>query len=111
MKYWNLCAKSFIQDHELMWGALSRTTNLIAALNVSLFIVTGAVKSGGYYYPIISLTLLAAVITLLLMPLGLHRNLKFYLLCLALFLTASMFLLLSIGHWINSGEMPPMTNS
>jgi len=55
----------------------------LVILNTNLFFLTGAVQSGGYYWPIYSLGLLGIVEVLLLLPLGLNRRLWFYLVAVA----------------------------
>lgn len=98
---WRRCENCFHEQHAILWPSLSRTANLIAMLNVSLFFLNGAVKSGGYYYPLISLSLLAAAALLILMPLGLHTRLWFYLLILMLCIAAAWLLGSSILYWLH----------
>lgn len=94
------CQNCFHEQQAVLWPTLSRTVNLIAMLNVSLFFLNGAVKSGGYFYPLISLSLLAVATLLILLPLGLHQRLGFYLLVLALGIAATWLLGASILYWL-----------
>lgn len=98
------CEDCFHQQHAILWPALSRTANLLAMLNVSLFFLNGAVKSGGYYYPLISLALLAGLSLLILMPLGLHDRLWYYLTGLAVCGAAAWLLGASILFWLHTGH-------
>ena len=45
------CQDCFREQHLVLWPALSRSVNLLAILNVSLFFLTGAVRTGGYLGP------------------------------------------------------------
>ena len=99
---WQSCTHCFLDQHAILWAALSRTVNLLAVFNISLFFLTGAVKTQGYYYPIISLSLLAAAALMILMPLGLHNRLGYYLLILMLCVISGSLLGASIYHWLHS---------
>lgn len=94
------CAACFRDQHGVLWPALSRTINLLAMLNVSLFFLTGAITREGYRYPLYSLALLGVAALLTLMPLGLHHRLWFYL-CALLLCGASAWLFgASILYWL-----------
>lgn len=43
------CQSGFREQHGVLWPVLSRTLNLLAMLNVSLFFLSGAVRGGGYW--------------------------------------------------------------
>jgi len=94
------CQDCFREQHAILWPALSRTLNLLAILNVSLFFLTGAVRSDGYWFPLVSLALLALAALLILLPLGFHNRLGFYLLNLGLCVAAGWFLGASILYWL-----------
>lgn len=94
------CQHCFREQHAILWPALSRTINLLAILNVSLFFLTGAVRTGGYWFPLVSLTLLAVATLMLLLPLGFHERLGFYLLNVAICTAAGWFLGASIVYWL-----------
>jgi len=98
------CEDCFHQQHSILWPGLSRTANLLAMLNVSLFFLNGAVESGGYYYPVISLSLLAGLSLRILMPLGFHDRLWYYLTGLALCCAAAWLLGASILFWLHAGH-------
>ena len=85
----------------MLWPSLSLTVNLIAMLNISLFFLNGAVKCGGYYYPLISLSLLALAALLILTPLGLHGHFWFYGINLLLGIAAGWLLGASILFWLH----------
>lgn len=93
------CEDCFREQHGILWPALSRTVNLLAILNVSLFFITGAVTKGGYRYPVYSLSILALAGLLLLMPLGFHGRLWYYLSILGLCLVSGWLLGASIFYW------------
>lgn len=95
------CHDCFRQQHAVLWPALSRTINLLAILNVSLFFLTGAVRSDGYWFPLVSLALLALAGLLILLPLGFHDRLSYYLLNVALCVAAGWLLGASIVYWLN----------
>ncbi|MBK1829454.1 hypothetical protein JIN77_01850 [Verrucomicrobiaceae bacterium R5-34] len=96
------CTSSFHQQHAILWPAVSRTANLLAVLNVSLFFLNGSVKSGGYYFPLLSLSLLALAVLLVLLPLGQHDRLWYYLVVLTLCGIAAWLLGSSILYWLQS---------
>jgi len=96
------CDDCFQKQHAILWPALSRTVNLSAILNVSMFFLTEAVRTRGYYYPVISLGLLAVASLLILLPLGFHDLLWYYLLVLALNIAAGWFLVASILYWLQA---------
>lgn len=102
--FWQRCENCFREQHAILWPSLSRTVNLIAMLNVSLFFLNGAVKTGGYYYPLVSLSLLALAALFILLPLGLHHRLWFYLFVLMLGITASWLLGASILFWLQQNR-------
>ena len=102
--FWRRCENCFHEQHAILWPSLSRTANLIAMLNVSLFFLNGAVKSGGYYYPLISLSVLAFVALMILLPLGLHTRLWFYLFILTLGIIATWLLGASILYWLRESH-------
>ncbi len=100
--FWRRCEDSFHQQHSILWPAVSRTANLLAMLNVSMFFLNGAVKSDGYFYPLISLSLLAAATLLILLPLGQHDRLWYYLAVLMICTAAGWLLGASVLYWLHS---------
>ncbi len=81
-------------------GATSRAVSLLAILTTSMFLLSGAVRFRGYFWPIYSLALLAIVEVVLLLPVGLNRQLWFYLLAFLLWLTAGWFFVGSLLFWL-----------
>jgi len=67
---WASCDRCFHEQYAVLWPNLSRVLSLLTMLNISLFFLTGAVTRGGYYYPVISLAVLAAAELLILLPFG-----------------------------------------
>ena len=100
---WKCCEECFLKDYDVLWSALSRNSNLLVILNISLFFLTEAVRSGGYYFPLISVGIIAVSILLTLLPLGWHRSMRFYLVNLVLFLAAGTMFVLSVLYWIQNG--------
>ena len=101
---WKSCEDCFHQQHAILWPALSRTLNLLAVLNVSLFFLNGSVRSGGYWFPLVSLAFLALASLLILLPLGHHNRLWYYLVSLMLCIAAGWLLGASILYWLQSGN-------
>ncbi len=85
------CQRCFEEQHQVLWPNLSRAVSLLAILTTSMFFLSGAVQFRGYFWPIYSLALLAIVEVVLLLPVGLNRQLWFYLLAFLLWLTAGWF--------------------
>ncbi len=95
---------SFLQQSAIVWGNLSRLNNLLIAINISLFFLTGLV-SQGYYYTFYSLGFLLAVALCTLIP-GPHLSrLWFYVLCILFEFAGLYFLLASVVYWIGSGGL------
>ena len=69
---------SFEQQMTVYWFNLSRVTNLLIILNISLFFLTELVTKQGYYYTYYSLLFLLIVEIGLIMPLGLLNRLWYY---------------------------------
>ena len=103
---WANCQKCFDEQSLILWPNLSRACSLLAILNTSLFFLSGAVQCQGYYWPIYSLGLLGLVEVVLLLPLGLNRQLWFYLLVLGTWLLAGWFLAGSILFWLRTTVAP-----
>ena len=101
--FWKRSEISFREQHATLWPGLSRAVNLLAVLNISLFFLTDAVRTGGYYFPVISLSALALATLLMLLPLGWHNRLGFYLIVLAVCAVAAWLLGASILYWIQTG--------
>lgn len=102
-RIWNRCDRCFQDQNVILWPHLSRTINLLMILNISLFFLTGAVTRQGYYFPLISLCLLALANMLILLPLGFQARLRFYLVVMSLCLVAAWFLGASILYWLKHG--------
>lgn len=99
---WRHCEECFREQHSILWPALSRTGNLLAVLNVSLFFLNDAVRTGSYWFPLVSLLLIGVATLLSLLPMGWHGRLGFYLMVLAFQFAAAWLLGASILHWIHS---------
>jgi len=101
------CVRNFQEHHLLLWQNLSRSTGLLAMLNVSLFFLNGAVSCGGNYWPLKSLILVGATSVLMLLPFGSFRHLAFFAILFTLWLVAVGFFVASVHHWLSaSGNSP-----
>jgi len=96
---------SFEKQMAIYWSNLSRTTNLLILLNISLFFVTELVIKKGYYYTYYSLFLLLIVKIGLLVPFGLLNRLWYYCIYLALEFLAIYFLLSSVWFWVVTNKI------
>jgi len=94
----------FMRDHVSCWANLSRITNLLILLNISLFFLSHLVTREHYYYTIYSVSLLGAVHVLTLLPLGFLSRLWYYLTCLALESVGAYFLVASVWYWVETGR-------
>jgi hypothetical protein len=93
----------FSRQSPIVWGNLSRLNNLLIAINISLFFLSGLVAQG-YYYTFYSIALLIAVSILTLIP-GPHLSrLWFYVLCLLVEFSGLYFLIASVVYWVRSGS-------
>jgi hypothetical protein len=99
---WADCQQCFGEQYAVLWPNLSRATSLLAILNTSLFFLSGAVQCQGYYWPIYSLGLLGVVEVVLMLPLGLNRQLWYYLFAMALWMLAGWFFVGSILLWLRT---------
>jgi hypothetical protein len=93
-------ALSFLKDYSQLWNNLSRLTNVLIILNISLFFLTELVTVQGYYFTFYSLFCLSMVHVLLLIPLGLLNRLWYYLIALFLEGIGAYFLVTSIWYWV-----------
>jgi hypothetical protein len=89
----------FSTQSPVLWGNLSRLNNLLIAINISLFFLSGLVAQG-YYYTFYSLAFLSAVAVLILIPGQQLSRLWFYVCCLFLEVAALYFLLASVVYWV-----------
>lgn len=101
-RWWERCGVCFREHHLVLWPNLSRAVSLLAVLNTSLFFLTGAVTQGGYTWPTLSLCLLGVVEVLLLVPMGLHGRLGYYLLLVSLTMTSGGLFLGSVAYWLRT---------
>lgn len=83
----------------MFWAHLSRLTNFLVILNISLFFATGLIKMG-YYYTVYSVVCLSFSALGMLVPTPLVRRLWYYLMFVLADLMALYFLVVSIVHWI-----------
>jgi disulfide bond formation protein DsbB len=97
---YNQYQQHFERFAESQWAHLSRLTNLLIILNISLFFLTDLVTQQGYYYTFYSLICLAAVFLGPLLPFGLLGRLWYYLVFLAGELMGVYFLVASIWYWV-----------
>ena len=96
---------SFENQMILYWSNLSRTTNLLVILNISMFFLTELVIKQGYYYTCYSLLLLLVVKIGLLFPTGLLNRLWYYFIFLTFELFAIYFLVSSIWYWVSTNKL------
>ena len=94
--------KRFMPFAENHWGHLSRLTNLLIILNISLFFLTDLVTSHGYYYTFYSLLFLAGAAAGPLLPIGLLNRLWYYLLFLLSECVGIYFLVVSVWYWVKT---------
>jgi hypothetical protein len=97
--------KTFAIDYQAYWGHLSRLTNLLVILNISLFFLTELVTKFSYYFTFYSLMALGLVQCGLLLPLGLLNRLWYYLLFLALEGVGAYFLVVSAWYWVATNRI------
>ena len=97
---WQMLEKRFSGDYASHWAHLSRLTNMLIILNISLFFLTELVTRQGYYFTYYSLFFFGLVEALLLLPLGLMKRLWYYLLCLVFEAAGVYFLVTSAWYWV-----------
>lgn len=102
-RLWQECQNCLHDNLDVLLGNLSRATNLLSILNVSLFFLNGAVGRGGYTWPLCSLVILGVLQLLLILPLGLNRRLGFYLILVMLWCVAGFLFAGSVTHWLHHG--------
>ena len=95
----------FVEQMAIYWANLSRTTNLLILLNISLFFVTELVAKQGYYYTYYSLFFLLLVKFGLLVPLGLLNRIWYYCVYLVFETWAIYFLVASIWFWVQTSKV------
>ena len=75
---WKKLSRSFERDAGIHWASLSRITNLLIIMNITLFFLTELVTKKGYYYTFYSIFFLCWVQLGTLLPLGLLNRLWYY---------------------------------
>jgi hypothetical protein len=95
----------FSQDYHGYWGHLSRATNLFIILNISLFFLTELVTKQSYFYTYFSLLFLGFVKVGILLPLGFHNRICYYMVFLMAELTGVYFLVASAWYWIATNKL------
>jgi len=91
---------SFRSQNGTYWANLSRFTNLLIVLNITLFFLSELVTRHGYYYTYYSLLALGIVNIGLLIPIGLLGHLWYYCIFLIIEAVGIHFLVVSIWYWI-----------
>ena len=97
------CQQRFELFAESHWAHLSRLTNLLIILNISLFFLTDLVTKYDYYYTFYSLFFLALASTGPLLPFGLLNRLWYYLIFMGSEIVGVYFLVTSVWYWVNTG--------
>jgi hypothetical protein len=100
-----LLSDSFESQMVIYWSNLSRTTNLLILLNISLFFFKDLVTKCVYYYKYYSLSLLLIFKAVLLIPLGLLNRLWYYCIYLLIEMVAIYFLVSSIWFWVVTNKI------
>ncbi len=96
--------RQFSRSAVTHWAHLSRFTNLLIILNISMFFLTDLVIKHGYYYTYYSLFFLALAATGPLMPIGLLNRLWYYLIFLISEVIGIYFLVVSGWYWVNTNS-------
>ena len=94
----------FAPNAETHWGHLSRLTNLMIILNISMFFLTDLVTEQGYYYTYYSLLFLVLAAIGPLMPIGLLDRLWYYLIFLLSESLGIYFLVASAWYWVRTNS-------
>jgi hypothetical protein len=90
----------FVQHMAVLWANLSRLTNVLIIINLSMFFLTGAVTRYGFYYTFYSLFCLGLVAIGLVLPTGLHGRLWYYLVMIVLEGIAIYLVIVSGWYWV-----------
>jgi hypothetical protein len=98
--------RSFERDHASHWAHLSRFTNVLIILNISMFFLTELVTKQSYFYTYYSLLFLGLVYVGLLLPLGLANHLWYYIAFLMLEGVGIYFLIASAWYWVVTNRVP-----
>jgi hypothetical protein len=96
--------KRFAPHADIHWAHLSRLTNLLIILNISLFFLTDLVTRHGYYYTFYSLLFLSVAAMGPLMPIGLFNRLWYYLIFLLNEAMGIYFLVVSGWYWVSTNS-------
>ena len=100
MKLTDFLKTNFEEQHNQYWFNLSRLTNLLIALNLTLFFISKLVITHGYYYTYYSLLCLGVVQFGLVAPLGLFKRLWYYMIFFIFECIAVYFLVVSAWYWV-----------
>ncbi|TNF66370.1 MAG: hypothetical protein EP298_09480 [Gammaproteobacteria bacterium] len=105
MKLYQWLKLSFAKDYAVYWNHLSRLSNLLILMNISLFFLTELVTAHGYYFTFYSLLFLALIEIGMLLPFGLLKHLVYYCLHLLFLCIALYYLIASIIYWVNTSTI------
>ncbi len=101
-------AQAVCRRHLTMWqGNLSRLSNLLVVMNISMFFLSGLVDRG-YFFTFFSLACLGAMGVATLIPTSLIDRLGYYLDVLAVELIGGYFLVASVVFWLQHANLPAM---
>ena len=103
-QFYRRMEKRFLPFAENHWAHLSRLTNLLIILNISLFFITDLVTKYGYYYTFYSLFFLSLTAAGPLLPIGLLDRLWYYSLFLVSECVGVYFLVSSVWYWIKTSS-------
>lgn len=95
----NRCQETYSNECTIFWSHLSRLTNFLVIVNISLFFATGLIKMG-YYYTIYSVVFLGLAALGLLIPTPWVKHLWYYIAFVVLDLVGLYFLVVSIVFWV-----------
>ena len=97
--------QQFELNYNSHWARLSEATILFVILNVSMFFLTELVTKYNYYYTFFSLLCLGIVELGILLPIGFHHRIWYYIIFLVMEFSGIYFLVVSAWFWVSTNRV------
>ena len=99
----------FMSDTDKFWNikyaSLSRTTNLMILINITIFVASGLVQNYEYYWPLIALVLYSVQIIYTILPFTKLQSTKTYWSLFIVHVLGGYFTISSVVYLIQKGDI------
>ncbi|MBT3236187.1 MAG: hypothetical protein HN353_09585 [Bdellovibrionales bacterium] len=91
-------------DYQFKIANISRFSNLLIAMNITLFVASGLVSGMRYYFPLIALALLFVVQMVITMPIFIIRGRKNFVALFSIVWLSVYFTISSVIYMVQHGD-------